>query len=203
MRNIAEIIACLKKRLLSRGYVRTTAGDLAQQAKEQELAKFKPDPRYALYQAPKSYFTSEHALKLKERADWRNAPNDIREIARKVLNRLRKEYSIPMYVHTCYRSPAVQQSLVASGNSLLSRGAHQVSCAVDIVHSHFHWNHPNDHLWELLGRIYKEEADKLGVKIVWGGDWKSLYDPAHCELSNWRQHISANEYIIHEVNNAD
>lgn len=34
----------------------------------------------------------------------------------------------------------------------------------------------------VISKHIKEEALKLGVTIVWGGDWKSPFDPPHFEL---------------------
>ena len=29
----------------------------------------------------------------------------------------------------------------------------------------------------------KQVANKLGIKIIWGGDWKKPYDPPHFQLA--------------------
>jgi len=36
--------------------------------------------------------------------------------------------------------------------------------------------------WAELGRIVKEEAELLGISIVWGGDWQRFKDRPHWEL---------------------
>jgi peptidoglycan LD-endopeptidase CwlK len=36
--------------------------------------------------------------------------------------------------------------------------------------------------WQDLAKVVKEEAAKLGVEIVWGGDWKKFVDKPHFEL---------------------
>lgn len=172
-----------------------TIKSLMARARQYERANVKFDPLLEKYQDVPSYFTSKHYMALSERADWRGCPGELRELARKVVKRMRSEWRIPVYVHTCYRSPAVQSQLWLDGHSELKKGAHQISCAVDIVHAHFHWNAGKE-FWDLLGRVYKEEARKLGVKITWGGDWKTLYDPAHCELQNWRQYLSPFEWEV-------
>jgi len=36
--------------------------------------------------------------------------------------------------------------------------------------------------YDILGKIAKEEATKLGISIVWGGDFRGFYDGPHVEL---------------------
>ena len=36
---------------------------------------------------------------------------------------------------------------------------------------------------KLVAKHIKATATKLGLKITWGGDWKTPYDPPHFELS--------------------
>ena len=38
----------------------------------------------------------------------------------------------------------------------------------------------------MIGGVGKEVARKMGLRVTWGGDFKSLYDPAHWELTDWR-----------------
>lgn len=39
-------------------------------------------------------------------------------------------------------------------------------------------------LFDELGKIMLEEAEKLGIEIAWGGHWKSFVDRPHFELSS-------------------
>ena len=61
---------------------------------------------------------------------------------------------------------------------------HNYGLAVDIIHGTKAWDLTRKQ-WEIVGHMGKEVAAQLGVKVVWGGDWK-FYDPAHWELANWR-----------------
>lgn len=176
--------------------IRDTIAALMGRSRSYEQEVFKPHPVLGDHQDVKSYFTSSHKMRLDERADWIGCPPELRQLAEKIQKRMRAMY-IPVYVHTCYRSPQLQAELQQRGFSEVAMGAHQRSAAVDIVHNHFHWNAKRE-FWDLLGRVAKEEADKLTIRriddpakhqklsINWGGDWKSLYDPAHIELANWR-----------------
>lgn len=130
-----------------------------------------------------SEFTSERALRYYERAVWSGAPDDIRRFAYRFYMLSRKA-GLPLYVHTCWRSSQLQRTLYEQERSTVLSGAHQRSCAIDMVHQHFHWELPFE-VWRFIGDLGKTAAKREGVKINWGGDWKSFYDPAHFELQGW------------------
>lgn len=61
--------------------------------------------------------------------------------------------------------------------------------AVDIIHSKLGYMDAENHVpngWNIIGHCGKEVAHSMGIKIVWGGDWK-FYDPAHFELEGWKE----------------
>ncbi|MFC3705921.1 M15 family metallopeptidase [Devosia honganensis] len=93
---------------------------------------------------------------------------------------------VPMFAHEVWRMPERQDELYRAGRSKAKAGQspHNFGCAVDLVHGTQGWN-LNDQQWSLIGHVGKEVALSLGVKLVWGGDWK-FYDPAHWELADWR-----------------
>ncbi|KQS55706.1 peptidase M15 [Brevundimonas sp. Leaf363] len=80
------------------------------------------------------------------------------------------------------RSTARQAALVKAGASRTLKSRHLTGHAVDVaalVDGAIRWD------WPLYGRIaqaFKAEAARLGVPIVWGGDWTSLRDGPHFEL---------------------
>ena len=39
--------------------------------------------------------------------------------------------------------------------------------------------------YRAMGAIFKETAKRLAIPISWGGDWKSIKDFPHFELSPW------------------
>jgi peptidoglycan L-alanyl-D-glutamate endopeptidase CwlK len=76
-----------------------------------------------------------------------------------------------------------QQSLVASGASQTMNSRHLTGHALDIaayVGGEVRWDWP---LYERIARAWKAAALDLRVPLVWGGDWASLRDGPHFELS--------------------
>lgn len=151
------------------------------------------------YQRPKDYFTSRAYLRLYERADYQFCPMPLRLFVWKYLRALRAR-GLPFYVHTCYRTPGEQAELKAGGYSNLALGAHQRSCAVDIVSAIDHWEIPEE-LWYYVGTLGEsvargtefgpslrkgKDGSPLPLKIQWGGRWTDPWDPAHWQLSDWR-----------------
>jgi peptidoglycan LD-endopeptidase CwlK len=54
------------------------------------------------------------------------------------------------------------------------------SLAVDLAPYPIDWN--NIQRFKELAVIVKQSAKKLGINLVWGGDWKSFKDYPHFEL---------------------
>ena len=85
------------------------------------------------------------------------------------------------------RTPARQRQLVAAGASqtMKSRhipGADGLSKAIDfavVIGGEITWKFP---AYTPVAACFKKAAEKLGVPIIWGGDWKSLKDGPHIEL---------------------
>ena len=103
------------------------------------------------------------------------------------------ESPVDFAVIECLRSIEKQRINVAKGASKTMDSRHIQGCAVDV------W--PIDpktkklavsgsaaaekNLWVLLGQInhaVKSAATRLGVPIVWGGDWTKFKDGPHFEL---------------------
>lgn len=93
----------------------------------------------------------------------------------------------PFYAFEFLRDHARQKRLFDMGNSRARPGqsAHNFGLAVDVVHTQRFWDLTKEE-WAIIGAIGKEAARKCNVKIAWGGDFKSLYDPAHWEIAHWR-----------------
>lgn len=80
------------------------------------------------------------------------------------------------------RTRARQAELVAKGASKTMNSRHITGHAVDLaplVGGKIRWDWP---LYHRIAPVVKECAKELGVKIVWGGDWKSFPDGPHFEL---------------------
>lgn len=125
------------------------------------------------------------------RADWRGVDPDLKEWAQKYVRRC-ATLGIPIYVHTAYRSPAIQTMKYVQGTSRAKAGqsAHQYGLAVDAVHSVLAWN-MNEDQWLVLHHIAFEVAKSCKVKLVnlnAKGAGK-FYDPAHYQVENWKDRI--------------
>lgn len=76
-----------------------------------------------------------------------------------------------------------QRELVADGKSQTMNSRHLTGHAVDVMafvagQGSWRWNH-----YEQIAEAFKAAADEIGVAITWGGDWESLKDGPHFELS--------------------
>lgn len=117
---------------------------------------------------------------------WTHADPLIKQFAQKLQNELRSQ-QVPMIVSECYRSRSDQQKALAAGRSRAKPGLspHQYGLAVDVVHAVRGWELTRKE-WGIVGALGKEQARRMGLKVTWGGDFKSLYDPAHWELEDWK-----------------
>jgi len=141
-----------------------------------------------------AHFHSNGWLRQSERADWAHVDPRLAYWAACFVEAGRKR-GVPLYVHTALRDKAEQDRLNKLGHSKAAYplSAHNIGEAVDIVHGVFHWEMTRDE-WKylhVLGERVLErvnaplrKADKLA--LTWGGDFKSLYDPAHWEISDFR-----------------
>jgi peptidoglycan L-alanyl-D-glutamate endopeptidase CwlK len=81
------------------------------------------------------------------------------------------------------RSRQRQAQLMGEGKSRTMNSRHITGHAVDLVplvDGKVSWEWPEFHP---MAKAMKEEAERLGIPIVWGGDWKSFPDGPHFELS--------------------
>ena len=85
-----------------------------------------------------------------------------------------------------FRDADRQNYLYESGKSLArfpqSKHNHYPSRAVDVAPFPIDWE-DIDRFRELAGYI-KGEAKLLGIRIIWGGDWKKFVDMPHWELAD-------------------
>lgn len=83
-----------------------------------------------------------------------------------------------------------QKKVFADGFSKIDginkKSKHQISAeqplslAVDVLPYPIKWNDRKGH--EEFARLVKAIAQRHGIKIAWGGDWKSFKDRPHYEL---------------------
>jgi len=87
-----------------------------------------------------------------------------------------------------HRSKADQNAAVAAGNSKTpwprSRHNTMPSEAADIVPYPIDWN--DTARFRKLAAHVKATADRLGIAVEWGGDWKSFVDMPHWQLPKGR-----------------
>ena len=80
------------------------------------------------------------------------------------------------------RTPERQKALVEAGASQTLNSRHLTGHAVDLgawVGDEVRWDWP---LYHKIAAAMKEAARLEGVRIVWGGDWRTFKDGPHFEL---------------------
>ena len=155
-----------------------------------------PDKTWTAPQRLKAplHFKTEAYQRQVRRADWSFC--DVRLVVWAAqFQMMAKSREIPLYVHAALRSKSVQDRAVRERTSKAKYpySAHNIGEAVDIVHGTYHWD-LNKAEWDVLhvlGRLSLDRinsrlksADKLA--LTWGGHFKTLYDPAHWEISDYR-----------------
>ena len=103
----------------------------------------------------------------------------------KVLDMAIKEYDFTILCG--HRGEAEQNKAFKEGNSKLkfpnSKHNKSPSLAVDIAPYPIDWN--NIDRFRELSIIIKRCAKEAGIKITWGGDWRTFKDYPHYELANY------------------
>lgn len=101
----------------------------------------------------------------------------------RVMERARDLSPVRFVVIEGLRTVERQRQLVAQGASKTMNSRHITGHAVDIVpigpegQPAFDWP-----LYHRLAPVVKQAAQELGVRIVWGGDWRTFKDGPHFEL---------------------
>lgn len=78
------------------------------------------------------------------------------------------------------RTKERQAELMKQGFTRTLNSRHIIGEAVDIVPLPVDWK--NTKPFGLVAEAMKKAADELGVKITWGGDWKSFVDLPHYQI---------------------
>jgi hypothetical protein len=125
--------------------------------------------------------------KHKQIYDWDGVHPDIIEFTRRMVKELKRR-GIPFYAFELMRTAERQKHLLRQKRSKAGpwESPHQYGCAVDLISYTRLWN-ITPQQWLVVGTIGKEIARKMGIKVVWGGDWK-FYDPAHWQLADWKEY---------------
>jgi len=101
---------------------------------------------------------------------------------RRVIDRALQESPLDFIVIEGLRTRARQNELVASGASRTMNSRHLTGHAVDLLPIGMNGPAFDWPLYDMLGPAVKAAAEKEGVALVWGGDWKSFRDGPHFEL---------------------
>ena len=78
------------------------------------------------------------------------------------------------------RTKERQAELMKQGFTRTLKSRHIIGEAVDIVPLPVDWKNPKP--FGLVAEAMKKAADELGVKVTWGGDWKSFVDLPHYQI---------------------
>jgi peptidoglycan L-alanyl-D-glutamate endopeptidase CwlK len=78
------------------------------------------------------------------------------------------------------RTKERQAELLKQGFTRTMNSRHIIGQAVDIVPLPVDWNNPKP--FGLVAEAMKKAADELGVKITWGGDFKTFVDLPHYQI---------------------
>lgn len=100
----------------------------------------------------------------------------------KLMTEAAKQCPVDIEISEVLRTKARQAELMKAGASQTMRSRHLTGHAADIyctVGGKVRWDWP---LYSKAAVHIKAVAKKLGIAIVWGGDWKSLRDGPHFEL---------------------
>lgn len=78
------------------------------------------------------------------------------------------------------RTKERQAELMKQGFTSTLNSRHIIGEAVDIVPLPVDWNNPKP--FGLVAEAMKKAANELGVKITWGGSWKTFKDLPHYQI---------------------
>ncbi len=116
---------------------------------------------------------------------------DLVRVVQEAIRTTEQDFTVTEGMRTVER----QRRLVARGASKTMNSRHLTGHAVDLIPFPFHGDVdedgiPNIEDWDQyypIAKAMKAAADKLGVDLEWGGDWKSFPDGPHYQLS-WRKY---------------
>lgn len=114
----------------------------------------------------------------------KNILNSVNPKLQKLFNEVIKYYDIS--VISGFRTVEEQQELFRQNRSrcdgINTISKHQTRNAVDVVPYPINWEDISK-FYEVAGCV-KTIANQQGLKIIWGGDWKSFKDYPHWEIED-------------------
>lgn len=121
-----------------------------------------------------------HTFKLSKRslANLQGVHPDLVRVVNRAIELTQVDFGVIEGLRTLER----QRELKAKGASKTLNSRHITGHAVDVmayIGSEGRWDWP---LYPKIAKAFKQAANELGVRIVWGGDWRTLKDGPHFEL---------------------
>ncbi|MFA0097397.1 M15 family metallopeptidase [Vibrio splendidus] len=109
---------------------------------------------------------------------------DLKKVVRRALELSPYDFGITEGLRTAKRQAQLYQEGLSQLDGVRRPSRHQSGHAIDFVA----YDENNKVTWDFkyyaaISRAFKQAARELNVAIVWGGDWKSLKDGPHIELS--------------------
>jgi len=108
---------------------------------------------------------------------------ELRDVAELAARRIKEDMGVTMIITEGLRTEKRQLELYNAGASKTMKSNHLTGRAFDfglIVGKQARWDWP---LFMQAGKIVKGAAEDLGIRIVWGGDFRTFKDGPHVELS--------------------
>jgi len=115
----------------------------------------------------------------------------------KAMHRECSQRKIPIKAFEFLRTRERQDELHSQGhtNATAGKSPHQYGLAVDIISATKAWDLSKKQ-WEIIGEIGKEVARKRNIKITWGGDFETIWDPAHWQIADWKKYRFAYNHCV-------
>ncbi|WP_017082234.1 M15 family metallopeptidase, partial [Vibrio splendidus] len=109
---------------------------------------------------------------------------DLKKVVRRALELSPYDFGITEGLRTAKRQYQLYQEGLSQLDGAKRLSRHQSGHAIDFVA----YDENNKVTWDFkyydaISKAFKQAARELNVAIVWGGDWKSLKDGPHIELS--------------------
>ena len=101
----------------------------------------------------------------------------------KVVKRAIEITEVDFLVTEGMRTVERQKALLSAGASKTMKSMHLIGRAVDLaayVDGEVRWDWP---LYDIIAKAMKAASEEVGVRIEWGGDWKSFKDGPHFQLA--------------------
>ena len=149
---------------------------------------------------PMSYLQGQKFMEQQKRADRQGCHPLLLEFEAKLVSRMVTRHNVPMFAYEWMRSPERQAILKERGVSNAGPGEspHQYGMAFDLIHSVKAWALTKKQ-WLIIGHVGKELACSIGIKVRWGGDFRTIYEPAHWELEDWQKHIVPTQPPVEKI----